>query len=65
MDTETRLQRLEILKNRHTTVHSLIEALEGENAPEFTITHQKKIMLSIKNEIDAIEVSLKAKGVLS
>lgn len=63
MDTNTRLKRLEYLKTKHKQVHRLIEALEGEKAPEESISHQKRIKLSIKDEIAAIENVLKAEGV--
>lgn len=63
MDTKTRLKRLEYLRTQHTKVHNLIEALEGEKAPEEAINTQKKIKLSIKDEIAAIESTLKAEGV--
>lgn len=63
MDTKTRLQRLEYLRTQHDKVHRLVEALEGEKAPEEMINVQKKIKLSIKDEIAAIESALKAEGV--
>lgn len=63
MDTDTRLNRLEFLKKKHKEVHAIVEALEAEKAPEQTITHQKRIKLSIRDEITAIETTLKAKGV--
>jgi hypothetical protein len=63
MDSKTRLSRLEYLKEHHKKVHSLIEALEGEKAPEETINTQKRLKLSIKDEITAIESTLKSEGV--
>lgn len=63
MDAKTRQERLQSLRQRHTDVHKMIEALEGEKAPESAILHQKKIKLSIKDEIAAIEASLKSEGV--
>jgi uncharacterized protein YdcH (DUF465 family) len=63
VDTKTRLSRLEYLRTQHDKVHRLIEALEGEKAPEENISHQKKIKLSIKDEIASIENTLKAEGV--
>lgn len=63
MDPKTRQERLQYLRQRHTDVHNMIEALEGEKAPESSIMHQKKIKLSIKDEITAIEACLKSEGV--
>lgn len=63
MDPKTRLSRLQYLREQHKKVHDMIDALEGEKAPEETILHQKKIKLSIKDEITAIEASLKSEGV--
>lgn len=63
MDPKTRQERLQYLKNRHTHVHKTIEALEAEKAPEESILTQKKIKLSIKDEITFIEASLKSEGV--
>jgi len=55
MDPKTRQERLQYLRKRHAAVHDTIEALEGEKAPEESILHQKKIKLSIKDEITAID----------
>lgn len=63
MNTTTRLKRLEYLKTKHTRVHKIIEALEGEKAPEENVAYQKRIKLSIKDEIASIESTLKAEGV--
>lgn len=63
MNTATRLKRLKYLKTKHEKVHKIVEALEGEKAPEENISHQKKIKLSIKDEIASIESMLKAEGV--
>lgn len=63
MNTATRLKRLEYLKKKHEKVHNIVEALEGEKAPEENIAYQKKIKLSIKDEIASIESLLKAEGV--
>jgi uncharacterized protein YdcH (DUF465 family) len=57
------MKRLEYLKARHKQVHDMIEALEGEKAPEETILHQKRVKLSIKDEIASIEAALKSEGV--
>jgi uncharacterized protein YdcH (DUF465 family) len=63
MNTATKLKRLKYLKTKHEKVHKIVEALEGEKAPEENISHQKKIKLSIKDEIASIESMLKAEGV--
>jgi hypothetical protein len=63
MNTKAKLKRLTYLKTQHTKVHKLIDALEGEKAPEESINTQKKIKLSIKDEIALIESALKAEGV--
>lgn len=63
MNNETRLNRLEFLKNKHKHQHNIVESLVAEKAPELTIKRQKQIKLSIKDEISAIETILKAEGV--
>jgi hypothetical protein len=63
MDAETRLQRLNYIKIKHEKQHEIVEALEAENAPEEAIAKAKKLKLSIKDEIFAIETSLKSEGV--
>jgi len=57
------IKRLNYLRTQHTKVHKLIEALEGEKAPEKVINVQKKIKLSLKDEIASIETMLQAEGV--
>jgi hypothetical protein len=59
-----KVSRLEHLRKEHRKIHEVIEALEGEKAPEETIIHQKKIKLSIKDEIAQIENELKTEGVI-
>jgi hypothetical protein len=63
MDAETRLQRLKSIKTQHEKQHEIVEALEAENAPEEAIIKAKKLKLSMKDEIVAIETSLKSEGV--
>lgn len=63
MNTKSTLKKLAYLKTQHAKVHKLVEALEGEKAPEEAINVQKKIKLSIKDEIAALEGALKAEGV--
>lgn len=62
MDTKTRLMRLEFLKAKHAKQHSIVEALEAENAPETAISTAKRLKLSMKDEIAAIENTLRAEG---
>lgn len=63
MSTKTKLKKLDYLKTQHAKLHNIIEALEAEKAPEETINKQKKIKLSIKDEIATIESTLKSEGV--
>lgn len=63
MDTKTRLMRLEFVKAKHAKQHSIVEALEAENVPDSAIMLAKKLKLSMKDEIAAIETALKAEGV--
>lgn len=63
MDRDTRIKRLAYLKEKHKKAHALVEALEGEKAPEDVVNQQKRIKLSIKDEIAAIEAALKSEGV--
>lgn len=61
MNRETRLEHL---RTEHKKIHDIIEALEGEKAPEETIAYHKKIKLSIKDELTQIENELKSEGVV-
>lgn len=63
MDTETRLSRLEFIKAKHKKQHAIVEALEADKAPEETIAKAKRLKLSMKDEIAAIETMLRAEGV--
>jgi hypothetical protein len=63
MNAKSTLKKLAYLKTQHAKAHSIVEALEGENAPEEAIIKQKKIKLAIKDEIAQIEMALKAEGV--
>lgn len=63
MDKETRLQRLEYIRAKHKKQHDIVEALEGEKAPEETIAYAKRLKLSMKDEIAALEAMLRAEGV--
>ena len=63
MNAKSTLKKLAYLKTQHAKLHSIVEALEGENAPEEAIIKQKKIKLAIKDEIAQIETALKAEGI--
>lgn len=58
MDRNDKLHRIQILKDRHKHIHSLVEALEAERAPEEFITKTKKEKLKLKDEIVSIEKEL-------
>jgi len=47
--------RLKFLKTQHKKQHDIIEALEAEKAPEEIVKNHKRLKLSIKDEIIAIE----------
>lgn len=59
MNTTTRLKRLEYLRTKHTRVQKIIEALEGEKAPEEIIKNHKRLKLSLKDEIAELESEIK------
>jgi hypothetical protein len=58
MNNDKIIKRLEHLKKEHKKFHLLIEALEGEKAPEEILKNHKKIKLAIKDEIASIETTL-------
>lgn len=58
MDRNDKLHRIQILKDRHKHMHSLVEALEAERAPEESITKAKREKLNLKDEIASIEKQL-------
>ena len=47
--------RLESLRRKHESLHSRIEALEAEKAPDKYITPLKKQKLKLKDEIEKIK----------
>lgn len=51
--------RLRFLKEQHKKQHDIVEALEAEKAPDKIITNHKKLKLSLKDEIAALENELK------
>lgn len=63
MDSTSIIKKLNYLKQKHEKVHSLIEALEGEKAPDEYVAQQKILKLSVKDEIVSIENELKLKGI--
>ena len=50
--------RLEALRYRHNNLHSKIEALEAEKAPDKYIKPLKKEKLLLKDEIEKIKKEL-------
>jgi len=50
--------RLESLRHKHESIHSRIEALEAEKAPDKYITPLKKQKLKLKDEIEKIKKEL-------
>jgi len=55
MTKENDEHRLELLKKRHKQIHSTVEALEGEKAPEKHTKKAKKEKLKVKDEITLLE----------
>ena len=51
--------RIRFLKDQHKRQHDIVEALEAEKAPEEAIKNQKRLKLSIKDEITMLENELK------
>lgn len=54
----TTQHRIEVLKNKHKYLHSVIEASEAEKAPEEFIQKIKKEKLALKDEISRLEKDL-------
>ena len=50
--------RIEALERKHKDLHSRVEALEAERAPEKYITNLKKEKLEIKDEIQRLKLEL-------
>ena len=46
--------RIEILETKHKDIHSRIEALEAEHAPDEFIAKLKKEKLALKDEIERL-----------
>jgi len=55
MKEEDYTHRLELLKDRHKNLHSVIEALEAEKAPDKYIKKFKVDKLKLKDEISIIQ----------
>ena len=58
MNIENAKHRIELLKAKHKTQHSIVEVLEAEKAPEKAIQKAKVEKLAIKDEIAALESAL-------
>jgi len=56
--TEDFTKRLEWLKTSHQRQHAIVEALEGEKAPESNIIQAKKQKLLIKDQIAELEMRM-------
>jgi hypothetical protein len=63
MNANKQIKSLIFLKEQHKKQDKLIEALEAERAPELSIKNHKRLKLSIKDEIAAIENELQLKGI--
>ena len=63
MDTDTRVKRLNYIKQKHKKQHDIVEALEAEKAPDDAISCAKRVKLSMKDEISSLETLLKAEGI--
>jgi len=46
--------RIEVLEQKHKELHTRVEALEAENAPDEYVTKLKKEKLAIKDEIEKL-----------
>ena len=55
MTTEGDEYRLELLKKRHKKQHDMVEALEGEKAPEKHTKKAKVEKLKLRDEITMLE----------
>jgi uncharacterized protein YdcH (DUF465 family) len=53
------MTKLEHLKALHLHTHKLVEAAEGENAPEEFIKSLKKKKLKLKDEIQRVDKNYK------
>lgn len=51
MDDQDRIHRIKLLEARHKVLHSTVEALEAEKAPEKFIKNAKVEKLKIKDEV--------------
>jgi len=51
MTDADRKHRIDLLEKRHKKLHSLVEALEGEKAPEPYIKKAKVEKLEVRDEI--------------
>jgi hypothetical protein len=63
MNIENTKNRLQVLKDRHKKQHDIVEALEGEKAPEKIIKKAKLEKLTIKDEIVSLEAALEEREI--
>lgn len=59
MNIESTKRHIEMLKEKHKKQHSIVEALEAENAPEKYIKIAKAKKLKLKDEITSLESLIK------
>jgi hypothetical protein len=59
MDNDDRIHRIQILEKRHKQLHSVIEALEAEKAPEEYIKRAKVEKLKARDEMAALREYLR------
>jgi len=48
-------KKIRFLRDQHKRQHDIVETLEAEKAPEEMIKNHKRLKLSIKDEIAALE----------
>ena len=63
MDKESRLQRLTYVKIKYEKQQENVKILERHKISDEIIDNAKRLELSLKNEIAALETMLRAQGV--
>ena len=58
MNIENKKHRFELLYQKHRLQHNIVEALEGEKAPEESIKKAKQEKLIIKDQIETLKKEL-------
>jgi len=48
--------RVDVLKSKHKELHSIIDVLEAEKAPDKIIKNRKKEKLALKDEIEKLTI---------